>query len=623
MKTTPFDPERRVGTVTQVMPEAVFVNLDAVTQRTGRLLAGMRLRGGQVGDFVVVDCDSHALLGRILEVKLPEKERLDIEQQLGHTPDPHPVAKLHLLGALQTGTDKVISGIPNYPALGASVFAASAELVSYFASSFSLKDETGDKPVTLKLGHVRDGVGTPVEIRADHLFARHCAILGATGGGKSTTISRLLEQCLASHLSPKIILIDPTGEYAAIAKGHPSLFLGSTDTPPGERRVRIPCEHLQDGDYLCILAPSPTQRTKLIEAIQSLRLVEVLSREGFETESGQLANYLGVEGVITKLGKIRSAFYAVRTSAKVAELVENPTTPFDFKYLTAQMKNECVGEGNNDTWTPHPNSLEWCQPLFSKINVRRFSVAWSPIFGDTNPNSIFTELENFLSNDERLLRINLSDLSFDFRLREIAVNLIGRWLREHVRDYRLKADRPVLVVLDEAHNFLNQHLGEEDYKQPLDAFEKIAKEGRKFWLNLVLATQQPRDIPPGILSQMGTLVVHRLINEADRKVVEMACGQLDAAAAKFLPSLGPGEVAIIGVDFPIPLTIQIEQPPKNLRPTSAGPQFTRWLQPKPAAKPKPVAASVNAAAPSPKPAKAPLAAKPIAPPTPDDDDIPF
>ena len=178
------------------------------------------------------------------------------------------------------------------------------------------------------------------------------------------------------------------------------------------------------------------------------------------------------------------------------------------------------------------------------------SAAWSPVFGPTGPDSVFARLETFLGDGSRLLRINLSDLSFDFYLREIAVNLIGRWLREHVRDYKLNADRPVLVVLDEAHNFLNRHLGDEDFKQPLDAFEKIAKEGRKFWLNLVLATQQPRDIPPGILSQMGTLVVHRLINDADRKVVEMACGQLDAAAAKFLPSLGPGEAAIIGVDFP-------------------------------------------------------------------------
>ncbi len=620
MKTAPFDPEHRIGTVTQVLPDAVFVNLDAVTQRTGRLLSGRPLRGGQVGDFVVLDCDSHALLGRILEVKLPEKERLDIEQQLGHTPDPHPLAKLHLLGALQTGTDKVISGIPNYPALGASVFAAGADLVSHFASSFSLKNEDGAKPVTLRIGHVRDGVGTPVEIRADHLFARHCAILGATGGGKSTTIARLLEQCLASNLFPKIILIDPTGEYAAVAKGHPSLFLGSTATPLGETRVRIPCEHLQDGDYLSILAPSPTQRVRLNDAIHSLRMVEVLSRQGFETERAQLATFLAADGVITKNGKTRSTFYSVRTSAVVADLVENPTTPFAFRHLTTQIMNECVADDNNGTWRPYAQALEWCQPLLSKINALRVSAAWSPIFGDDGA-SVFTEIEKFLNNGERLLRINLADLSFDFRLREIAVNLIGRWLREHVRDYKLKADRPVVVVLDEAHNFLNRHLGDEDFKQPLDAFEKIAKEGRKFWLNLVLATQQPRDIPPGILSQMGTLVVHRLINEADRKVVEMACGQLDAAAAKFLPSLGPGEAAIIGVDFPIPLTIQIEQPPKDFRPTSAGPQFTKWLQPKVVRTPTPAAPAAKVATPSPKPVIAPPA-KSNVPPT-DDDDIPF
>jgi uncharacterized protein len=591
MKTTPFDPERRIGTVTQVLPDAVYVNLDAITQRTGRLLSGKPLRGGKVGDFVVVDCDSHALLGRILEVKLPEKERLDIEQELGHTPDPHPVAKLHLLGALQTGTDKVVSGIPNYPGLGSAVFAASVELVSHFASSFSLGAEDEAKHVTLALGHVRDGVGTPVAIRADHLFARHCAILGTTGGGKSTTISRLLEQCLASHLFPKIILIDPTGEYAATAKGHPSLFLGSTDIPVGETQVRIPCEHLQDGDYLSILAPSPTQRVRLNDAIQSLRLVEVLSREVFHSERTQLAPFLGVEGLITKNGNARRTFYSVRTVGAIADLVENPATPFKFRYLTGQIMNECVADTDNGTWRPFPNALEWCQPLLSKINALRVSTAWSPIFGNEGAASVFTEIEKFFDSGERLLRINLADLSFDFRLRKIAVNLIGRWLREHVRDYKLRTDRPVLVVLDEAHNFLNRHLGDEDFKQPLDAFEKIAKEGRKFWLNLVLATQQPRDIPQGVLSQMGTLVVHRLINESDRKVVEMACGQLDAAAAKFLPSLGPGEAAIIGVDFPIPLTIQIEQPAEKMRPTSAGPQFSRWLQPKQTTEERPVAQS--------------------------------
>src|SRR5438270_86406 len=111
---------------------------------------------------------------------------------------------------------------------------------------------------------------------------------------------------------------------------------------------------------------------------------------------------------------------------------------------------------------PHLRSLDWCQPLLAKINALRVSAAWSPIFGNAGVASTFTAMEKFLADDRRFLRINLSDLSFDFRLREIAVNLIGRWLREHVRDYKLRADRPVLVVLDEAHNFLNRHVGEED-----------------------------------------------------------------------------------------------------------------------------------------------------------------
>ncbi|MCY6796252.1 hypothetical protein OYA92_11435, partial [Escherichia coli] len=75
-----------------------------------------------------------------------------------------------------------------------------------------------------------------------------------------------------------------------------------------------------------------------------------------------------------------------------------------------------------------------------------------------------------------------------------------------------------------------------------------------------LTTQRPRDITEGVLSQIGTLLVHRLTNDRDREVVERACGEIDKSAASFLPSLKQGEVALVGVDFPIPMTIQIDKP---------------------------------------------------------------
>ena len=97
--------------------------------------------------------------------------------------------------------------------------------------------------------------------------------------------------------------------------------------------------------------------------------------------------------------------------------------------------------------------------------------------------------------------------------------------------------RPTVVFVDEAHNFLGRQIGAEDYAAKLDAFELMAKEGRKYGLNICLASQRPRDITEGVLSQMGTLIVHRLTNDRDREVVERACGEIDRAASAFLPNL--------------------------------------------------------------------------------------
>jgi len=132
-------------------------------------------------------------------------------------------------------------------------------------------------------------------------------------------------------------------------------------------------------------------------------------------------------------------------------------------------------------------------------------------------------------------------------------------------------NRLLVVIVDEAHNFLGRHLGSDDYQAKLDAFEIIAKEGRKYGLTVCLASQRPRDITEGVLSQMGTLIVHRLTNERDREVVERACGEIDRAASAFLPNLRPGEAAIIGTDFPIPMTIQIKEP--DTKPLSDGPRY--------------------------------------------------
>jgi hypothetical protein len=106
---------------------------------------------------------------------------------------------------------------------------------------------------------------------------------------------------------------------------------------------------------------------------------------------------------------------------------------------------------------------------------------------------------------------------------------------------------------------------------------QVPKEGRKYFLNCVLATQRPRDIPEYVLSQMGMFIVHRLINDRDRNVVEKACGNLDSAAASFLPTLGQGEAIVVGGDSPMPLPVLIRTP--GLRPQSTGADYSvLWAQ---------------------------------------------
>jgi DNA helicase HerA-like ATPase len=178
--------------------------------------------------------------------------------------------------------------------------------------------------------------------------------------------------------------------------------------------------------------------------------------------------------------------------------------------------------------------------------------------------------DDFMEGDSNVFRLCFSDVSYQFYAREVLVNVIGRQLLSLARKEIFRT-KPILAIVDEAHNFLGKRIGAEDHSTKLDSFEIIAKEGRKYGLNICLATQRPRDITEGVLSQMGTLLVHRLTNDRDREVVERACGEIDRSAASFLPNLKQGEVAIVGVDFPIPMTVQMDKP--KFPPKSDGPIF--------------------------------------------------
>ena len=119
---------------------------------------------------------------------------------------------------------------------------------------------------------------------------------------------------------------------------------------------------------------------------------------------------------------------------------------------------------------------------------------------------------------------------------------------------------PVVLFLDEAHQFLKEHLESGESSLNIDSLALIAKEGRKYGLSLCLSTQRPRDIPESILSQVGTFIVHRIANITDRGIIESASATIEHGTLSILPMLGPGMSIIMGAAVPFTLIAKIAMP---------------------------------------------------------------
>ena len=550
----PINPERYIGTITQATASYVHVNLPnaaAVLERRGLSL-------GAVGDFVFVDCERFQILGRIVETKIPDAERLTVEPSLGKSAVTNPIGKIQLLAAVEQRSNKLRRGLPDFPRIGDGVYLAEpSQLATLIRNAVANEDE-----LTLSIGRIDAADGVDVCLPPEKIFGRHCGVFGATGGGKSWTVATLVQQL--KKAGGRAIVLDPTGEFADMGNVDDVFVF---DAPAGAaRRVHFPYRQITEDDLFSLFRPSgQSQGPRLREAIKSLKLV---AASAAAPPAGVFVN----NGLVEKAGRPRAPYFNA-LHAHAAQL-HDPACDFDITNLAEQVKNECVwasSQGNAAAFgNTDQNSLGYCESLIARINTLLGSRELECIF-KTNGTSLVTELRAFLADDSRdLAVISFKDVRFEHYTREILLNVIGRFLLAEARAGSFRTS-PLVVFLDEAHQFLGRSVGDEHSTVRLDSFGLIAKEGRKYGLTCVLATQRPRDIPQDVMSQLGTLFVHRLTNDQDRETVERACGDLDRGAAQFVPMLAPGEAVVIGPDIPAPVPLFIHPP--EFPPDSKGPEF--------------------------------------------------
>lgn len=557
---SPVDPDKYIGTITQVNASQVQANLPFASAHPER----RSLSRGAVGDFVFIDCERLKLLGRIVEVKIPDTERLSVEPQLGVEAKPNPIGRIQLLATVTDGDTKLARGINSYPRIGDGVFLASAEVLAHLIGTSVTKDDE----INLPIGEIEAGNrGVTIKLPPEKLFGRHCGIFGATGGGKSWTIANLIQRIRQER--GKAIIFDPTGKFCGM-RGIDKIFAFEAGVP-GTTHVHFPYTEMTEDDLFTLFRPSgQSQGPKLRDAIKSLKLVRALG--------GNIPDGIIVTGeTILKRNASRVAYFEALLTH--AQAIHYPKCNFDITKLADQIRNECVRangrQQNADKFGDDDSQAEtYCETLMSRVSTLVHSKELECIF-KTNGASLVDELNLFFdSSQDDVAIISFKEVRFEHSTREILLNIIGRYLLEIARKGRFR-DAPIVVFLDEAHQFLGRSVGDEYGSVQLDSFGLIAKEGRKYGLTCVLATQRPRDIPQDVLSQLGTLIVHRLTNEQDRSTVEHACGDLDRAAAQFIPMLAPGEAIIIGPDLPTPLPLRMLRP--SSPPDSKGPQYqTHW-----------------------------------------------
>ncbi len=534
----PFNHNYFLGYVNEVTPQYIKIHFPSSMLLGKFHFDGVNYAGGNVGNFIVIEGEEYGFLAQLTELKLSDSEKKELtEKAIEHKDsDFHPIGKAELLLSFNVfNPEKVEKTVSKYPSIGAKVYSCSDEQIGKYVKEFGKKDTDSDN-VYAKLGKLTSNEAD-CHISLNSLFGRHCAVVGTTGGGKSWTVSKLIETIL-NETTNKVILIDATGEYKNLTDNSVSF---------GEN-VSFPHKYLNNSDFCFLFQEhSPNTVSALCEAIHTLKLIN-----------------LGIINDGVKIGK-----NSLNINQQVRDNVYRfKYCNFDISLLSSQLANECVKVGRNNIYEEDNFKLGYTSHLISRANLFFNNEAMCSALGINNQGQqtedIIKVISDFIKieNQNRILRIGFERLSYDFSIREIIVDFISSFLLKESRNNVFK-ENPLVLFIDEAHQFLNKRINADDNTTfSLQSIDLIAKECRKYGLFLCLATQMPRDIPIGTLSQMGTFIVHRLINEKDKQSIENAASSANKSALSFLPILGEGEALLVGVDFPMPLLIKIDKPNK-------------------------------------------------------------
>lgn len=554
-----------LGSVSAVAGSSLTVELAPQVNSGLLIIGGKTHRVGQVGSFVRIPQGYNNLYGLIAETS--ESSNVD---QIGdaHQTDRRWI-KIELVG--ETIGEEFERGISQYPSINDEAhLVVESDLRNIYGGASSGQ---------IVVGTLSSSDSIKVSIDLDKLVTRHSAVLGSTGSGKSTSVSSLLrsivtdEHGATSHPAARIVLIDIHGEYSAALGDIASVF--SVIPKHGETKLHIPYWCVSSDsliDFLC--GPtSESNKSLIFDRIVEQKIAFIQSNDVRGIDLGRVSTDTPIPF------NLKQIWYDLMLYDNANWDDKEKTTPsFTDKGDAQTLSPPKFKPPSASSNPPHKGNggvmKKQLDLMRSRLLDNQFSFFMNP--GDWQPDADLKVkkdlpelIKNWLGHDKPITILDLSGMPsarLDLLLGSVLDIIFesALWGRNYKEGMK---NRPVLLVLEEAHRYLST--GSAGLAKGM--VQKIAKEGRKFGVGAMLVSQRPSEIDETILSQCGTLFALRINNATDRSRVKSAMSEGISGIVDSLPVLRTGEAIIAGEAARLPMRCRFKLPREGHFPDSKDP----------------------------------------------------
>lgn len=434
------------------------------------------------------------------------------------------------------------------------------------------------------IGHLTNNKNVEYYVDGNKFFGKHIAVVGSTGSGKSCAVARLLQNVMkiqeghnennGSLKNSHIIIFDIHSEYQ------------SAFSLDDSENFKV---NVLDVEKLCLpywLMNSQELEALFIESnemnshnqISQFKKAVILSKEKHNPDMEHINYDTPVYFDICEVYRyIKNKNYEVinkvestpRLPKKISgELIENP----DKTYLTEEISFVSTSTSKDSKASPGPYNGEFerfITRLETKLADKRLKFITSPLKEDQTAfktNDFEEILKQFLGYIEKS-NVTIIDLSaIPFEVLSIVISLLSRIIFDfafHYSKIRHSTgnvnDIPFMLVCEEAHNYIPKNGGAE-YAASKHSLERVAKEGRKYGLNLMVVSQRPSEVSETIFSQCNNFVVLKLTNVNDQGCIKNLLPDNNASIVDSLPTLSAGECLVVGDAVPLPAVVQMDMP---------------------------------------------------------------